>query len=128
MPALIFILVLALVVLGPKKLSELGRQLGKALAEFKKASNGFKDQLETEMLNIELEERTKRQRQDAELPKILPPEPSRELSYRPAQAIVSRGAAKDINASDDTRRLSAELPSRGPGEAFPILKATTHDA
>ena len=60
MPEMIFIFLLALVIFGPKKLPELGRQLGKALGEFKKASNEFKNQLETEMLNIELEERAKK--------------------------------------------------------------------
>ena len=127
MPELIFILVLALVVLGPKKLPELARQLGKALAEFKKATNEFKGQLETEMLNIELEERARRQQQDAESPKILPP-PSAELSYRPTPGIVSRGAAKDITVSDVTQRPSAESSSREPGDALPNLKATIHNA
>ena len=61
MPEMIFIFLLALVIFGPKKLPELGRQLGKALAEFKKASNEFKNQLEVEMMNIELEERAKKQ-------------------------------------------------------------------
>jgi TatA/E family protein of Tat protein translocase len=72
MPEMIFIFLLALVLFGPKKLPELGRQLGKALAEFKKASNEFKSQLETEMMNIELEERAKREPEPA--PKILPAE------------------------------------------------------
>ena len=61
MPEMIFIFLLALVVFGPRKLPELGRQLGKALAEFKRASNEFKNQLEVEMMNIELEERVKKQ-------------------------------------------------------------------
>ncbi len=73
MPEMIFIFLLALVIFGPKKLPELGRQLGKALAEFKKASNDFKSQLETEMLNIELEERAKQAPPD-NTPKILPAE------------------------------------------------------
>ena len=72
MPEMIFIFLLALVIFGPKKLPELGRQFGKALAEFKKASNEFRNQLETEMLNIELEERAKKL-PDPE-PKILPAE------------------------------------------------------
>jgi TatA/E family protein of Tat protein translocase len=46
MPEMIFIFLMALVVFGPRKLPELGRQLGKALNEFKKASNEFKYQLE----------------------------------------------------------------------------------
>ena len=77
MPEMIFIFLLALVIFGPKKLPELGRQLGKALAEFKKASNDFKNQLEVEMMNIELEERAKKQeveRADADSQRILPPE------------------------------------------------------
>jgi TatA/E family protein of Tat protein translocase len=61
MPEMIFIFLLALVVFGPRKLPELGRQLGKALAEFKRASNEFKNQLEVEMMNIELEERAKKE-------------------------------------------------------------------
>ena len=72
MPEMIFIFLLALVIFGPKKLPELGRQLGKALAEFKKASNEFKNQLEVEMMNIELEERAKK----AEV---------RERAHRPAE-------------------------------------------
>ncbi len=73
MPEMIFIFLLALVIFGPRKLPELGRQLGKALAEFKKASNEFKSQLETEMLNIELEERAKQAPPDNN-PRILPAE------------------------------------------------------
>src|SRR5208337_2385094 len=74
MPEMIFIFLLALVLFGPKKLPELGRQLGKALAEFKKASNEFKQQLETEMMNIELEERAKKEPEPTSSPRILPAE------------------------------------------------------
>ena len=74
MPEMIFIFLLALVLFGPKKMPELGRQLGKALAEFKKASNEFKNQLETEMLNIELEEKAKQAPPPDNSPKILPAE------------------------------------------------------
>ena len=74
MPEMIFIFLLALVIFGPRKLPELGRQLGKALAEFKKASNEFKNQLETEMMNIELEERARQAPPPDNGPKILPAE------------------------------------------------------
>ena len=53
MPEMIFIFLLALVVVGPKKLPELGRQLGKFLAEFKRASNEFKMQMEEELRSSE---------------------------------------------------------------------------
>ena len=39
MPELIIIFVIALIIFGPRKLPELGRSLGKSLAEFKRASN-----------------------------------------------------------------------------------------
>src|SRR3977135_2676580 len=53
MPELIVIFVIALIIFGPRKLPELGRSLGKSLAEFKKASNELKSTLEEE---IRLEE------------------------------------------------------------------------
>src|SRR5208283_2895567 len=84
MPELIFIFLLALVVVGPKRLPGLARQFGKYMADFKRASNEFKNQLETEMMNIELEERAKKQ---AEAPQILPPEKPAEPAIMPAPEI-----------------------------------------
>ena len=57
MPELIIIFVIALIIFGPRKLPELGRSLGKSLAEFKRASNDLKTTLEEE---IRVEETTKR--------------------------------------------------------------------
>ena len=53
MPEMLIILVIALIIFGPRKLPELGRSLGKSLAEFKRASNELKSTLEEE---IRLEE------------------------------------------------------------------------
>jgi sec-independent protein translocase protein TatA len=49
MPELIIIFVIALIIFGPRKLPELGRSLGKSLAEFKRASNELKTTLEEEI-------------------------------------------------------------------------------
>ena len=57
-PELMIIMVIALIIFGPRKLPELGRSLGKSIGEFKKASNELKSTLEEE---IRLEE-TKEQR------------------------------------------------------------------
>ena len=53
MPELIVIFVIALIVFGPRKLPELGRSLGKSIAEFKRATNELQTSLEQE---IRLEE------------------------------------------------------------------------
>lgn len=49
MPELIFIFFLALLIFGPKKLPELGKTLGKGLAEFKRATNDLKSSLDEEI-------------------------------------------------------------------------------
>ncbi|MGC2639185.1 MAG: twin-arginine translocase TatA/TatE family subunit [Acidobacteriaceae bacterium] len=56
----IFIFLLGLVLFGPKKLPEIGRQAGKLLAEFRRASNEFKFQIQEEIRNMEEEERRKK--------------------------------------------------------------------
>ena len=55
MPELIIILVIALIIFGPRKLPEIGRSLGKSIGEFKKASNELRSTLEEE---IHIEEQT----------------------------------------------------------------------
>ncbi len=66
-----FIFLLALIIFGPKKLPEIGRQIGKALAEFKRYSNDFKYQLESEVRQWEIEE-TLRKEKDELKQTILP--------------------------------------------------------
>ena len=52
---LIFIFLLALLLFGPKKLPEIGRTVGKALTEFRRASNELKSTFDREMKNLESE-------------------------------------------------------------------------
>lgn len=54
-PETIFIFVLALLIFGPKKLPELGRNLGKAMTEFRRASSELKATFDREMNAIERE-------------------------------------------------------------------------
>lgn len=58
MPELVIILVIALIIFGPRKLPELGKSLGKSINEFKKASTELQNTLEKE---IQLEEQKERE-------------------------------------------------------------------
>ena len=53
LPELIVIFVIALVVFGPKKLPDLGKSIGRAMAEFKKAQQEFQDSVQAEMKEVE---------------------------------------------------------------------------
>lgn len=82
MPELIFILVLALLIFGPKKLPELGRQLGRGLGEFKRTSNDLKRTIEEELDKVAVEEQK--------------PEPEKASAQgpvvRPAEGTVASGS------------------------------------
>ena len=56
MPELVVIMVIALIVIGPQKLPDLARSLGKGLAEFKKATDDFKTSIDTETRSSEEKE------------------------------------------------------------------------
>jgi len=55
-PEMLFILVLILLIFGPKRLPEMGRMVGKGLGEFRRASNELKRSIQTELSLEELEE------------------------------------------------------------------------
>jgi sec-independent protein translocase protein TatB len=108
-----FIFVLALIIFGPKKLPEIGRQIGKALAEFKRASNEFKWQLEAEMRQIEAEATRERltttvapQKPAAELPTAEKPENS---IKPPDMEIYPTTFGVEFRPSQPTQPASSEL-------------------
>jgi len=55
-PELIVIFIVALIVFGPKRLPEIGRTLGKAMGQFKKATDEFKNTIEREVQVEELKQ------------------------------------------------------------------------
>jgi len=63
-PDSLFLMVLALVVFGPRRLPQIGRQIGKLMYEFRKASNDFKFQMEEELRNAEEADRRKREEEE----------------------------------------------------------------
>src|SRR5437588_12118205 len=77
---MLFIFLLALIVLGPRRLPELARQFGRIMGEVKRASNDFQAQVQDEVRHLELEEAAKRFEKSVSLddepavPTILAPE------------------------------------------------------
>ena len=73
MPELLVILVVALIVLGPKRLPEIARSLGRGMAEFRRASNEF-----SRTISASLEEPPQQPAPPPQpTPVIKPPEPPR---------------------------------------------------
>lgn len=72
---MIAIFLIALLLFGPKKLPELGRTLGKALTEFRRAKNELKNTFESHMAELEREARVETK------PKYVPPAPAPTYTY-----------------------------------------------
>ncbi len=85
MPELIIILVIALIIFGPRKLPELGKSLGRSLNEFKKASTDLQNTLEQE---IKIEEQKEAAKKDDETSKK--PATGSDDQEEPPQQTVSR--------------------------------------
>jgi sec-independent protein translocase protein TatB len=69
----LILMVMALVVFGPRRLPQIGRQIGKLMYEFRKASNDFKFQMEEELRNSEEADRRKQEEERLKLMALAPP-------------------------------------------------------
>jgi len=105
MPEMIFIFFLALIIFGPRKMPEIGRQIGKALAEFKKASNDFKMQIEDEIRQLEYEEEKKKLAASIQLEPDPAPEPTLVNADAP-EGTVAHGT--DLHNGEPTGHEPAE--------------------
>jgi len=97
MPELVIILVIALIIFGPRKLPELGRSLGKSIGEFKKASNELRSTLEEEIrLEDQRDQRaTLKAEQDTAIAAAIPP-PGVVTPTAPANETVTRTAGTPV--------------------------------
>lgn|GEM_PF-88659 len=98
MPELLFIMFIALLIFGPAQLPKLGKQLGNALGEFKRASNEFKNQLEDEVNQLEL--------------KQLHEEAKQTFSLDPPAGTVAKGSASPAETPDSRYGVTAEEQER----------------
>lgn len=97
-PELIIIFIVALIIFGPKKLPDLGKSLGRGLAEFKKATQEFKD-------SIELEARPEARKPFQ--PPIVPPPPSGPVDERDQQPTAGTGQSSASASGTDEKRDAA---------------------
>ncbi len=124
MPEIILILAIALIVIGPKKLPEMAKSLGRAMGEFKRATSDFRETLEIDNelsqvkkafddMNVEDQEE-KRPPAPLKEKKASPPKESIEVSDDPA-------AAPDIVAMTEGEATKAEKPlaEKEAGERAP---------
>jgi len=95
-PEMLFLGLLALLLFGPKRLPEIGRQIGRALGEFKRASSEFQNQLEDEVRQLEVQEQSQRS--------IAPPSPP--------EGSIAQGAP----SSQDSASSAASPPLSAPGD------------
>ena len=97
MPELVIILVIALIIFGPRKLPELGRSLGKSIGEFKKASNELRSTLEEEIrIEDQRDQRAVlRAEQDTAIAAAIPPVSEPVVPAPPANERVNRTTGTD---------------------------------
>jgi sec-independent protein translocase protein TatB len=104
----IFLFFLALIIFGPKKLPEIARTVGKALNEFKRASNEFRAQIEQEISHLEVENKQT----------ILPPSPTPEGVTSRSVTSLSEPPATLAAPSDPSITSAATEPPPVATEAI----------
>src|SRR5260370_935091 len=119
---LIILMIMALVVFGPRRLPEIGRQIGKLMYEFRKASNDFKFQMEEELRNAEEAERRKKEeeRQRSLAAQVVPTQAVSE------QASVSADPPAPVNAIESPYSGESHYPAQYPPET-PVADAAVEE-
>jgi TatA/E family protein of Tat protein translocase len=101
LPELIMILAVALLLFGPRKLPEIGRTIGKALGEFRRASNDLKRTIEEEVATDDLRQVGREVREATSLATVFPPLPVEEPAPPPAPAHPAAAAEAMPGESSD---------------------------
>jgi sec-independent protein translocase protein TatB len=114
----LILMVMALVVFGPRRLPQIGRQIGKLMYEFRKASNDFKFQMEEE---LRLSEDADRRKKEEERRKQLAQE---SVSASPAVVKTLESPAADEHLSPETKASEATPLDEAPRIAPPSTGET----
>lgn len=101
----LILMVMALVVFGPRRLPQIGRQIGKLMYEFRKASNDFKFQMEEELRSAEDADRRKKEEEERARMMTLAP---------PAQPALQEGESQVLEAVSDTPPVTEAAATESP--------------
>jgi Tat protein translocase TatB subunit len=138
-PELFLILVVALIVFGPRKLPEIGKSVGKMMAEFRKASNDFKRTIEDEVEAEKLREATRIEvpswSASEPTPAALPPasaDPALDATAASPEAGEAPEAEPGPEPSDlapaEATTVAAEATGKAPSEAAPPAETVSRGA
>ena len=103
-PDTAFLVILALLLFGPKKLPVLARQLGKLMADFRRASNEFRTQMEEE---LRLSEDADRRKKEEERLRALAAAPL--MAQPPIEAAADIGAVESVAPPPPAQQISAPI-------------------
>jgi sec-independent protein translocase protein TatA len=128
MPEVILILVVALIVFGPRKLPDLGKSLGQAMLQFRRASEDFKRTWEQE---VEFEKGRKPDSDNSNygyLNSSSDPYPTESHSYENPrnEAVYSTHAAESGSVSNTESSQSVQVAGNDAATAEPAAATTAH--
>ena len=109
-PELLLIFIVALIVFGPRKLPEIGKSLGKMMAEFRKASNDFRQTIESE---VEAEKLRDAVRLD---PYVPPPTPTTGVADAAPSPLTAETPGEASMAAPVASTAANEAPAPVAGE------------
>jgi sec-independent protein translocase protein TatB len=115
----LILMVMALVVFGPRRLPQIGRQIGKLMYEFRKASNDFKFQMEEELRSAEEADRRKKEEEERQRQLVANPPAQLEASVTPSsetpatESSYPYGEAAEAQAQAEETYPSIQPPSTG---------------
>jgi sec-independent protein translocase protein TatB len=108
----LILMVMALVVFGPRRLPQIGRQIGKLMYEFRKASNDFKFQMEEELRNSEEADRRKKEEERLRALALAAPAPAPAEALTPALTAGTETPAADALTAETVN--PAAIYDNGP--------------
>ena len=121
MPEIILILAIALIVLGPKKLPEIAKSLGRGIAEFRKATQDFKENLQVDNELKEARDTIREVKEDLEetVRKSMNGTTTRQKTGTAAEDEIEHPLEKDVAGGSEGSikdRPRQETPSKEPAE------------